>query len=173
MDLALPRFAGLADGPRQVHPPWSIPSDLPESPAPARLETGGEEDSHCSVDQMSVSSTYLNLDALSSSSGDDSQDWAERSDLSVTLFCESDEAGTHVTSDQISSDGDFPAESGTKDIRQVLRRCVSSPGGQIIGAANRTIGSMSPLLRWLTSRQESASREKFPEHLPQHRLRWI
>ena len=23
MDLALPRFAGLADGPRQIHPPWS------------------------------------------------------------------------------------------------------------------------------------------------------
>ena len=27
MDLALPRFAGLADGPRQVHPPWSVASD--------------------------------------------------------------------------------------------------------------------------------------------------
>ena len=68
MDLALPRFAGLADGPRQVHPPWS---DSPASPAPARLETSGEDDSRCSVDHMSVSSTYLNLDALSSSSGDD------------------------------------------------------------------------------------------------------
>ena len=32
-------------------------------------------------------------------------------------------------------DGDFPAESGAKDIRQVVRRCVSPPGGQIIGAA--------------------------------------
>ena len=53
----------------------------------------------------------------------------------MTLFCESDEAGTRVTSDQISSDGDFPAESGTKDIRQVVRRCASPLGGQIIGAA--------------------------------------
>ena len=74
MDRALPRFAGLADGPHQVHPPWSIASDSPASPAPARLETSGEEDSRCLVDQMSVSSTYLNLDALSSSSEDDSQD---------------------------------------------------------------------------------------------------
>ena len=27
MDLVLPRFAGLADGPHQVHPPWSVASD--------------------------------------------------------------------------------------------------------------------------------------------------
>ena len=33
MDLVLPRFAGMADGPRQVHPPWSVASD---SPAPAQ-----------------------------------------------------------------------------------------------------------------------------------------
>ena len=45
MDLVLPGFAGLADGPRQVHLPWSIASDSPASPAPARLETSGEEDS--------------------------------------------------------------------------------------------------------------------------------
>ena len=93
--LALPWFAGLADGPRQVHPPWLIASDSPASPAPARLKTSGEEDSRYSVDQMSVSSTYFNLDTLSSSSEDDSQD------LAVTLFF------------------DFPAESGAKDIRQV------------------------------------------------------
>ena len=31
MDLALPRFAGLTDGPRQVHPPWSVTSDSPVS----------------------------------------------------------------------------------------------------------------------------------------------
>ena len=119
MDLPLPRFAGLADGPRQVHPPWSVASDSPASPAPARLEMSGEDDSRCSMDQMSVSSTYLNLDALSSSSGDDSQELAERSNLSVTLFCGSEEAGTRVNFDQVSSDGDFPAESGARDIRQV------------------------------------------------------
>ena len=38
MDLALPRFAGLADGPRQVHPPWSVASDSPASPAPTQLD---------------------------------------------------------------------------------------------------------------------------------------
>ena len=89
-------------------PSWSFASDSPASPAPALLETSGEDDSRCSVDQMSVSSTYLNLDAHSSSSEDDSQDLAERSDLSVTLFCDSEEAGTRVNSDQVSS--------GVKDI---------------------------------------------------------
>ena len=90
MDLALPRFAGLADGPLQVHPAWSVASDSPASPAPARLEPSGEEDSRCSMDQTSVSSTYLNLDALSSSSEEESQELAKHSDLSVTLFCSSE-----------------------------------------------------------------------------------
>ena len=135
MDLSLPRFAGLGDGPRQIHPPWSIASDSPASPAPARLETSGEEDSCGSVDQMSVSSACLNLDLFSSSSEDDSKDSAERSDLSITLFCDSDEAGTCVNSDQVLSDADFPEESVPKDKRQDVRRCASPPGGQIMGAA--------------------------------------
>ena len=143
MDLALPRFGRLGDGPRQIHPPWS---GSPASPAPARLETSGEEDSRCSVDQMSVSSACLNLDAFSSSSEDDSQDLAEHSDLSVTLFCDSDETGTRVYSDQVSSDGDFPAESGMKDKRQVIRRCASPPGGQIMGAAQDDRQCEPPLL---------------------------
>ena len=115
MDQSLPRFAGLTDGPRQIHPPWSIASDSPASSAPAWLETSGEEDSRCSVDQMSVSSTCLNLDFFSSSSEDDSKDLAECSDLSITLFCDSDEASTCVNSDQVLSDGDFPEESVPKD----------------------------------------------------------
>ena len=41
MDLSLPRFAGLTDGPRQIYPPWSIASDSPASPAPVRLDTSG------------------------------------------------------------------------------------------------------------------------------------
>ena len=41
MNLALPRFAGLADGPRQVHPPWSVASDSPASPASTQLEPRG------------------------------------------------------------------------------------------------------------------------------------
>ena len=71
MDLSIPRIVGLGDGPRQFHPPWSIGSDSPASPATGRLETSGEVGSHCSVDQMSVSSACLNLDLLSSSSDDD------------------------------------------------------------------------------------------------------
>ena len=97
MDLALPRFAGLGDGPHQVHP-WSIASASLVSPAPARLETSGEEDSRCSVDQMYVSSACLNLDEFSSSSEEDSQHSAECSGLSETLFCDSDEAGTRINS---------------------------------------------------------------------------
>ena len=104
IDLSLPRFAGLTDGIRQIHPPWSIASDLPASPATARLDTSGEEDSRCSVDQMSVSSACLNLDLFSSSSEGDSRDLAECSDLSITLFCDSDEADTRVNSDQVLSE---------------------------------------------------------------------
>ena len=92
MDLTRPRFAGLADGPRQVHPPWSVASDSPASPAPTQLDTSGEGNSHCLMDQTSVSSTYLNLDALSSSSEEESRDAAKSSDLSVTLLCSSEES---------------------------------------------------------------------------------
>ena len=99
MDLSLPRFAGLTDGLRQIHLPWSIVSDSPASPATARVDTSSEKDSRCSVDQMSVSSACLNLDLFSSSSEDDSKDLAERSDLSITLFCDSDEADTRVNAD--------------------------------------------------------------------------
>ena len=81
-----------------------------------------------------VSSTYLNLDALSSSE-QDSRDEAKRRDLSVTLLCSSEEAGTRVNSAEVSSDDDFPVVFGARDIRQVVRRRASPPGGQTIGAA--------------------------------------
>ena len=148
MDLSLPRFAGLTDGPRQIHPPWSIVSDSPASPSPAQMETSGEEDSRCSVDQMSVSSTCLNLDLFSSSSEYDSKDSVERSDLSITLFCDSIEADTRVNYDQALSDGDFPEESVPKDKRQVVRGCASPPGGPSMGAAQDD-HQYDPLLRLL------------------------
>ena len=135
MDLGLPRFAGLVDGPRQVHPPWSMASDSSASPAPTQLDTGGEGNSRCSMDQTSVSSMYLNLDALSSSSEEESRDAAKRSDLSVTLLCSSEEAGTRVNSGEVFSDDDFPAVFGARYIRQVVQRRASLPGGQTIGAA--------------------------------------
>ena len=132
MDLSLPRFAGLTDGLHQIHQPWSITSD---SPATARSNTSGEEDSRFSVDQMSVSSACLNLDLFSLLSEDDSKDLSERSDLSITLFCDSDEADTRVNSDLVLSDGDFPEESVPKDKRQFVRRGAGPPGGQFMGAA--------------------------------------
>ena len=87
------------------------------------------------MDQTSVSSMYLNLDALSSSSEEESRDAAKRSDLSVTLLCSSEEAGTRVNSAAVFSDDDFPVVFGVRDIRQVVRRHASPPGGQTIGAA--------------------------------------
>ena len=54
----------------------------------------------------------------------------------MTLLCSSsEEAGTHVNSDEACSDDEFPAVFGARDIRQVVRRRASPPGGQIIGAA--------------------------------------
>ena len=141
MDLSLPQFSGLTNGPRQFYPPWSVSLDLPASPAPARLETSGEEAWRCSVDQMAVSSACLNLDFLSSSSDDGSKDPANRSDLSVPLFCDSSEADASVNSDQALSGGDFPEKSVPKDKRQVVRGCVSPPGcpsGEVV-RAHRTV----------------------------------
>ena len=73
MELALPRFT-MAEGPRQVHPPWSVLSELPALPAlpaPNQIEPHGGKDSRCSMDQTSFSSVYLNLDALTSSSNEE------------------------------------------------------------------------------------------------------
>ena len=40
MELALPRFA-MMEGPRRVHPPWSVATDPPASPAPSQIEPRG------------------------------------------------------------------------------------------------------------------------------------
>ena len=104
MDLALPHFAGLGDGPLQVHLPWTVSSDSPASLAACRLDTSGEED------QVPVSSPCLNLDELSSSD-DDTGKSVGLSDLSITLLCDSDEVLTPVNSDQVLSDVDLPIES--------------------------------------------------------------
>ena len=92
MDLALPRFAGLADGPRQVHKPWAISADSTASPAASRLDTSGGED------RVRLSSPCLNLDGLSSSD-DDTGGSVGLSDLSVTLLCGSDEVFSPVNLD--------------------------------------------------------------------------
>ena len=139
-------FVQVLSGMVQVHPPWLVASD---SPAPTQLDPGGEWNSRCSMDQTSVSLMYLNLDALSSSSEAESRDEVKRSDLSETLLCCSEEAGTRVNSAEVFSDDDFPAVFGERDIRQVVRRRASPPGGQTIGAAQDD-RQHAPPLRWLT-----------------------
>ena len=129
MDLALPRFA-MAEGPRQVHPPCSVKSESPESPALSQIEPHGGEDSCCSMDQISIPSVYLNLDALSSSSEEESLNVKKCEDFAVTVVCGSEEAGTRVNSEEVLSDEDFPAVFGARDIRQVVRRHANPPGGQ-------------------------------------------
>ena len=115
MDLALPRFAGLGDGPRQVHTPLAMSSDSPASPATSRLDTSGEED------RAGLSSPCLDLDELSSSD-DDIDTSAGLSDLSP------------VNSDQVLSDVDFPPEPVAYDKRQVVRRRDASPDVLLVDA---------------------------------------
>ena len=116
MDLVLPRFAGMVNGPRQVHLPWSVASESLASPALSQIEPRGEEDSRCSMDQTSMSSVYLNLDALSSSSEEESLDVKKCEDFAATFVCNSEEAGTRVNSEEVFSDEDFPAVFGARDI---------------------------------------------------------
>ena len=108
MDLALPRFAGLGDGPRQVHEPWAISVASPVSPVTSHLDTSGEED------RAGLSSPCLNLDGLSSLD-DDTGASVGLSDLSVTLLCGSDEVFSPVNLDQVLSDVDFPLEPVSRD----------------------------------------------------------
>ena len=101
MDLALPRFAGLGDEPRQVHAPWAMSTDSPASLATSRLDTSGEED------RAGLASPCLDLDGLPSPD-DDIGTLDGLSDLSATLLCGSDEVFAPVNSDQVLSDVDFP-----------------------------------------------------------------
>ena len=127
MELTLPRFT-MAEGPRQVHPPWSVTSEAPASPAPNQIEPRGGEDSRCSMDQTSLSSVYLNLDALTSSSNEESLDVKKCEDFAVTIVYHSEGADTRVNSEEVLSDEDFPAVFGEKDIRQVVRQRDRPPG---------------------------------------------
>ena len=109
MDLALPRFEGLGDGPRQAHRPWKMSAE-----SPASLDTSSV------TDRRRSSSPCLNLDELSSSD-DDTVGSVHLSDLSVTLLCGSDDGHTPVNSDQVLSDVDLPPETVSNDKRQVIR----------------------------------------------------
>ena len=58
MDLALPRFAGLGDGPRQIHKTWVVSADSPASPDAGLADTSGAKDCR------GLSSPCLNLEEL-------------------------------------------------------------------------------------------------------------
>ena len=96
----------------------------------------------------------------------------ERSDLSITLFCDSDEAGTHVNSDHVLSDGDFPEESVPEDKRQFVRRGDSPPGGQSMGAArdDRQYDPPLPVVDLVTARCKPGKVSRTVSRTP---LRWI
>ena len=128
MELALPRFA-MAEGPRHVHPPWPVRSEPPASPTPRQIEPRGGEDSRCLMDQTSLSSVYFNLDALTSSSNEESLDVKKCTDLSVTILYKSEEVDTLAKSETALSDNDFPAVSGVRDIRQAVRQRDGPLGG--------------------------------------------
>ena len=128
MELALPRFV-MTEGPRQVHPPWSVATEPPASPAPSQIEPRGGEDSRSLVDQTLFSSVYLNLDALTSSSNEESLDVKKCEDLAVTIVCKSEEIVTRVNSKEVLLDEDLPAVFGARYIRQVIRGRDRPPEG--------------------------------------------
>ena len=90
MELALPRFA-MTEGPRHVHPPWPVTSELPAS---SQIEPREGEDSRCSMDQTSLSSVYFSLYALTASSNEESVDVKKCRDLSVTILYKSEQVDT-------------------------------------------------------------------------------
>ena len=118
MELALPRFEGLGDGPRQVHRPWMVSNESPASPDPGGL-----------TELLLSSSPCLNLDVLSS---DDTEGSVGLSNISVTLLCGSDDGHAPVNSYQVLSDEDLPPEAGLDDRRQVIQIRDISPDVQIV-----------------------------------------
>ena len=84
MALALHRFT-MAEGPQVKHPPWPVVTEAPASPSPNQIKLCGV-DPHCSSKQPSVQSVYFDLDALASSSEEESVDVKKCKDLSVTVL---------------------------------------------------------------------------------------
>ena len=103
------------------------------------------------MDQTSLSSVYLNLDALTSSSNEESVDIKKCRDLSVTIWYKSEEVDTLAKSEIALSDNDCPAVSGVRDIRQVVRR------------RDRPLGGPSRRLWWPDCRQEHSAPVVDPE----------
>ena len=151
MDLTLPRFEGLGDGPRQVHKPWKTSAESPASPDTSYVE-----------DRRRSSSPCLNLDELSSSD-DDTGGSVHLSDLSVTLLCGSDVDHTPVNSDQVLSDVDLPPEYVSNDKRQVIRIRDVSLDVQIVDVSQ--VGRAWDS-RWTVSRGSSRKQMPLPLCIP-------
>ena len=119
MELVLPIFT-MAEGPRVKHPPWPVATEAPASPSPNQIQLR-REDPRYSCNQSSVQSVYFDLDALASSSDQESVDVEKCKDLSVTALYKLEEADTLVKSEMAVSDSDCPAVSGLRDVRKVVR----------------------------------------------------
>ena len=104
MELALPRFK-MAEGPRVKHPPWPVATEGPASLSPNQIKPR-KVDPRCSSKQPPVQSVYFDLDALASSSDEESVDVKKCKDLSVTVLYKSEEADTLVKSEMAVSDSD-------------------------------------------------------------------
>ena len=103
------------------HPPWPVAAEAPASPSPNQIEPCGE-DPRYSCNQSSFQSVYFDLDALASSSDEESVDVKKCRDLSVTVLYKSEEADTLAKSEMAVSHSDCPAVSGIRDVSKVVRR---------------------------------------------------
>ena len=103
---------------------------MPASPSPNQVELR-VEDPRCSVKQQLFHSVYFDLDALASSSDDESVDVRKCKDLSVTVLYKSEEDDILAKSEMAVSDGDSQSESGVRDVRKVVRQREGPLGGQM------------------------------------------
>ena len=99
-----------------------------------------------------------NLAALTSSSNEESLDDKKCEDLAVTVVCKLEGIVTRVNCKEVLSDEDLPSEFGAPDIRQVIRRRDSPPGGPTrrtaVGLPTGAIGSSGgPCNRKMQSRK--------------------
>ena len=72
------------------HPPWPVAKEAPTSPSPNQTEPTVEDPRRPSKQQV-FHSVYFDLDALASSSDDESVDVGKCTYLSVTVFYKPEE----------------------------------------------------------------------------------
>ena len=129
MELALPRFT-MAEGIRGRHSPWPVAQEAPASPSTNRNALA-IEDPRCSSKQQVLHSVYFDLDALASSSDGDLVDVKKCSDLSVTVLYKPEEGDISAKSRMTVSDSVDQLESGTGDVRKVIRHQDEAMNGEM------------------------------------------